>query len=156
MKNKSQNQVNIKNKKASFQYELIEKLIAGIELVGTEIKSIRQGKASLVDGYCFFRKNELFITMHISEYSHGGHYNHDPKRERKLLLKRNELKRLEKKVKNTGLTIIPLRIFITEKGWAKLQIALARGKKMEDKRQSLKQKDDKREMDRMKKLKNRL
>ncbi len=146
--------LNIRNKKASFQYEFIEKLIAGVQLYGTEIKSIRQGKASLVDGYCIFIEGELFIKMHITEYSHGGHYNHEPNRERKLLLKASELNRLEKKVKNTGLTIVPIRLFLTDKGWVKIEIALARGKKMGDKREDLKQKDAKREMDTMKKIKN--
>jgi SsrA-binding protein len=138
----------IKNKKASFEYELIEKFIAGIQLYGTEIKSIRLGKASLVDSYCQFYKNELYVKMNITEYDHGSYYNHDPRRERKLLLKRNELKRLEKKVTATGLTIIPTKLFVNDKGLAKIEIALARGKKMHDKREDIKQKDSQREIDR--------
>lgn len=140
--------INIKNKKATFQYEIIEKLVAGIQLLGTEIKSIRGGKAALTDSYCSFFHNELYVKMYIGEYSHGGYVNHDPRRERKLLLKKRELDKLEKKVKNTGLTIIPLRLFVNERGLAKLEIALSRGKKMADKRQDLKEKDTKKELDR--------
>jgi SsrA-binding protein len=150
----------IQNKRARFQYEFIEKFVAGIELYGTEIKSIRQGKASLVDGYCRFfthikrpNKPELYILMHISEYSHGGYANHDPKRERRLLLERRELNRLSKKIKTTGLTIVPIKLFLNEKGFAKIEIALARGKKMADKREDIKQRDSKRELARMKKMK---
>jgi SsrA-binding protein len=146
----------IQNKKARFQYEFLEKFVAGVELYGTEIKSIRAGKASLVDGYCKFfthikrpSKPELYILMHISEYSHGGYINHDPRRERKLLLQRRELDKLFKKVKATGLTIVPIKLFLTEKGIAKIEIALARGKKMADKREDIKQRDNKRELDRM-------
>jgi len=143
------NDINIRNKKATFEYELIEKFYAGIQLYGTEIKSIRMGKASLVDSYCVFEKNELWVKMQISEYTHGGYYNHDPRRDRKLLLKRQELGRLEKKVKTTGLAIIPLRLFINEKGLAKIEIALCRGKKAHDKREDLKTKDSKRELDKV-------
>ncbi len=149
----------IQNKKARFQYEFIEKFVAGIELYGTEIKSIREGKASLVDGYCRFISNvyrpnrpELYLLMNISEYSHGGYTNHDPRRERKLLLQRRELDRLSKKVKATGLTIVPIKMFLNEKGFAKVEIALARGKKMSDKREDIKDRDNKREMDRMRKV----
>ena len=142
--------INIKNKRASFEYEFIEKFVAGIQLFGTEIKSIRAGKASLVDSYCYFTKNELYVVgMHISEYKFGSYYNHQEKRERKLLLNRKELKKLDRKTKESGLTIVPLRLFINERGFAKLEIALCRGKKHYDKRESLKQRDHKREIDRM-------
>ena len=148
----------IKNKKARFQYEILEVFVAGIELLGTEIKSIREGKASLVDAYCRFLPNpkhpdkpELYILMHISEYSHGGYANHDPRRERKLLLTRRELNKLSKKVKTTGYTIVPLKLFINEKGFAKIEIALARGKKMHDKRHDIKDRDTKRDMERIRK-----
>ncbi|MBQ9213224.1 MAG: SsrA-binding protein SmpB [Bacteroidales bacterium] len=140
--------INIKNKKASFQYEFLEKYIAGIQLLGTEIKSIRLGKASLVDSFCSFDNHELYAKMYIGEYSHGGYVNHDPRRERKLLLSRRELDKLEKKVQNVGLTIIPLRMFLNDKGYAKLEIALCRGKKVADKRQSIKEKETLREIDR--------
>jgi len=150
----SENKINIKNKKAYFQYEIIEKFTAGVELLGTEIKSIRLGKASLVDAYCQFIENELFLKMNISEYKYGGHYNHEPNRQRKLLLTRKELKRLERKVQTAGMTIVPIEMFLTEKGWVKLQIALAKGKTAGDKRQDIKQRDAGREMDRAKKMKN--
>ena len=141
--------ISIKNKRASHEFYLIQEFTAGIQLTGTEIKSIRDGKASLVDGYCTFTGNELFIrNMHISEYSLGTHYNHDPKRDRKLLLTKRELKKLAIKVKERGFTIIPILLFINEKGLAKLTIALARGKHAYDKRETLKQKDMQREMDR--------
>ncbi len=141
--------ISIKNKRASHEFYLIQEFTAGIQLTGTEIKSIRDGKASLVDGYCTFTGNELFIrNMHIAEYSMGTHYNHDPKRDRKLLLTKRELKKLAIKVKERGFTIIPILLFINEKGFAKLTIALARGKHAYDKRESLKQKDMQREMDR--------
>jgi len=141
--------ISIKNKRASHEFYLIQEFTAGIQLTGTEIKSIRDGKASLVDGYCTFTGTELFIrNMHIAEYSMGTHYNHDPKRDRKLLLTKRELKKLAIKVKERGFTIIPILLFINEKGFAKLTIALARGKHAYDKRESLKQKDMQREMDR--------
>lgn len=149
----SENKINIKNKKAYFQYEIIEKLIAGIQLLGTEIKSIRMGKASLTDAYCQFHDRELFIKMTISEYKFGGHYNHEPNRERKLLLTKRELKKLERKVQTSGMTIVPLSLFIDENGRAKLEIALAKGKTIGDKRQSIKERDTKRDMDRIKKIK---
>jgi len=142
--------INIKNKRASFEYEFVEKFVAGIQLFGTEIKSIRAGKASLVDSYCYFSRNELYVIgMHISEYKFGSYYNHAEKRERKLLLNRKELNKLDRKTKESGLTIVPIRLFITDKGFAKLEIALCRGKKHYDKRESLKQRDHKREIDRM-------
>lgn len=146
-------EINIKNKKASFEYELIDFYTAGILLTGTEIKSIRQGKANLSDAYCAFQESELFVkNMHISEYTFGTHSNHEPKRMRKLLLNRQELYKLEKKLKEKGFTLVPVRLYINENGLAKLDIALAKGKKIYDKRHDLKKKDDKREMDRLNKF----
>lgn len=148
-----QNNIHIKNKKVYFEFELLEKFIAGIQLTGTEIKSIRSGKVSLVDAYCFFQDHELWIKgLHIAEYAFGTHVNHDPKRDRKLLLNRKELNKLEKKVNEKGLTIVAPRLFINEKGLAKVEVALARGKKLYDKREDLKRKDSKRQMDRMSKF----
>ncbi|MFA5588116.1 MAG: SsrA-binding protein SmpB [Mariniphaga sp.] len=145
--------INIKNRKASFEYELIEKFVAGMQLAGTEIKSIRNGKASINEGYCQFHNRELYAkNIHISEYELGTINNHVPKRDRKLLLNRKELLKLERKLKESGLTIIPTRLFINDRGLAKLEIALARGKKLYDKRETLKQKDSKREIDRMMKF----
>ncbi len=142
--------VNIKNKRASFDYEFIDTYTAGIVLTGTEIKSIRLGKAGLVDTFCFFTRGELWVkNMHIAEYFYGSYNNHTARRDRKLLLSKKELAKLERAIKETGLTIVPTRLFINEKGLAKLVIALAKGKKQYDKRESLKEKDDKREMDRM-------
>jgi SsrA-binding protein len=142
----------IKNKKASFEFEFIEKFIAGIVLTGTEIKSIREGKATIGDSYCQFSNGELFLKgMHISEYWWGNINNHEPLRERKLLLTRRELKKLDRKVKETGLTIVPTKMFITERGLAKIEIALSKGKKEYDKRETLKKKDATREMDRIRK-----
>lgn len=142
--------INIKNKKASFEYELLEKFISGMQLAGTEIKSVRNGKVSLNDAYCQFYGSELFAkNIHISEYELGTHNNHPAKRDRKLLLHKKELQKLERKTKESGLTIVPTRLFINDRGLAKLEIALARGKKMYDKRETLKQKDSRREMDRM-------
>jgi SsrA-binding protein len=143
-------EINIKNKKAWHDYEMIERFTAGMQLTGTEIKSVRAGKASLVDSYCYFKEGELYVKgMHIAEYDFGNIYNHDPKRDRKLLLNRRELRKLAKNVKEKGLTIMALRIFIAENGYAKLEIALAKGKKEYDKREDLKQKDSKRELERM-------
>ncbi|BEG98952.1 SsrA-binding protein [Bacteroides sedimenti] len=142
--------VNIKNKRATFDYELVETFTAGIVLTGTEIKSIRLGKASLVDTFCFFSRQELWVkNMHIAEYFYGSYNNHVARRDRKLLLSKKELRKLERATKETGFTIVPIRMFINEKGLAKVVIALAKGKKQYDKRQSLREKDDKREMDRM-------
>lgn len=139
----------IKNKRAEFDYELIEKFVAGIVLCGTEIKSIRAGKASLADSYCYFSGSELYVKgLHIAEYWWGNLNNHDPRRDRKLLLTKKELGKLHRKTKEKGLTIIASRLFISDKGYAKLSIALARGKKAYDKRESIKDKDLKREMDR--------
>ncbi|MCX6243149.1 MAG: SsrA-binding protein SmpB [Bacteroidetes bacterium] len=141
--------VSIKNKKASHEFFLLQDFTAGIMLSGTEIKSIRDGKASIVDAYCTFKGNELFvINMHIAEYTYGTYNNHEPKRDRKLLLTKRELHKLQTKVKERGFTIVPTLLFINEKGLAKLSIALARGKHHYDKRETLKQKDVKREIDR--------
>lgn len=143
--------IKIKNKKASFEYFLIEKITAGIMLTGTEIKSIREGKANLADAYCLFINNELYVkSMHIAEYNMGTHYNHEPKRDRKLLLTKRELKKLSVKVKEKGFTIVPVLLFINERGLAKLEIALAKGKHFYDKRESLKRKDSQREIERSK------
>lgn len=148
-----QKNINIQNKKARFEYEILDKYIAGIQLTGTEIKSIRQGKARITESFCEFNdKGELFvINMYIEEYSHGSFYNHQSKSQRKLLLNKNELKKLQKETQNVGLTIVPLRLFITDKGWAKLQIALVKGKKLYDKRQVIKDRDQKKSLDRIKK-----
>ena len=145
--------VNILNKKARFSYDLLDTYTAGIVLSGTEIKSIRASKASIAESFCEFNdRGELFvINMTVQEYDYGNHFNHKPKAERKLLLNKKELKKLEKEVKNTGLTIVPLKLFINEKGFAKLNIALAKGKKMFDKRESIKDRDNKRNLDRIKK-----
>lgn len=142
----------IKNKRASFDYELLEKFTAGIVLVGTEIKSIRLGKASLSESYCAIQNGEMWlINMNISEYFYGSYNNHETRRDRKLLLNKKELKKIERKTKETGLTIVPVRLFFTERGFAKVRIALAKGKKQYDKRQTLREKEDKRQLDRVRK-----
>ena len=142
--------VNIKNKRATFDYELIDTYTAGIVLTGTEIKSIRLGKAGLTDAFCYFAKGELWVkNMHIAEYFYGSYNNHVARHDRKLLLNRKELRKLERATKESGFTIVPVRMFINEKGLAKLVIALAKGKKEYDKRESLREKDDRRDMDRM-------
>lgn len=148
-----QKNVNILNKKAKFEYEILQKYSAGIVLTGTEIKSIRSSQASIAESFCEFNdKGELFvINMTIQEYRFGNIYNHAPKAERKLLLNKRELKKLLKEVQNAGLTIIPLRLFINENGYAKLDIALAKGKKLYDKRNTMKDRDNKRDLDRIKK-----
>ncbi|MCV6629282.1 MAG: SsrA-binding protein SmpB [Flavobacteriaceae bacterium] len=148
-----QKNINIKNKKARFEYELLDTLVAGIVLSGTEIKSIRLSKASISESFCEFNEaGELFvINMHIDEYFNGGYSNHRPRAERKLLLNKRELKKWLKEVRNTGITIVPLRLFLNEKGLAKLEIALARGKKLYDKRETIKDRDNKRNLDRVKK-----
>ena len=146
------NKIEIKNKKATHLFEIDEKYTAGIQLKGTEIKSIRQGKANLVDSYCFFQEGELWLKgMHIAEYDHSSHFNHEPKRDRKLLLKKQELRKIQRKVKEKGNTVIALKVFISEKGWAKAEIATAKGKKKFDKREDIKEKDMKRDMERMEK-----
>lgn len=149
-----QKTINIQNKKARFLYEIIDTYTAGIVLTGTEIKSIRSSKASIAESFCeFTEKGELFvINMTIEEYAFGNYYNHRPKAERKLLLNKKELKKLQKEVQTTGLTIIPLRLFINDKGFAKVDIALARGKKLYDKRETIKDRDNKRDLDRVKKI----
>jgi len=148
----SATRINIKNKRAYFDYEIIEKYVAGIQLSGTEIKSIRAGRAGVVDSYCYFVRGELWVKgINISEYFYGTFNNHMPTRERKLLQNKKELYKLERKTKESGLTIIPLRMFINDRGFAKLEIGLAKGKKQHDKRETLKAKDSKRELDRVKK-----
>jgi SsrA-binding protein len=143
------NKVNIKNKKASFEFFLLEKFVAGLVLTGTEIKSVRSSKASISEAYCAFIGGELFVrNMHIAEYDYGTYNNHEPKRERKLLLTKRELKKLQSKLNEKGLTLIPTFLFINDKGLAKLEIALAKGKKLYDKRETLKQKDTKRDLER--------
>ena len=145
--------IQIKNRKASFEYFFIEEFTAGIVLTGTEIKSIRQGKASLVDTYCTVINGEMWVKgMSISPYFYGSYNNHDQKRDRKLLLTRREIQRLESATKQTGYTIVPLLVFIDDKGRAKMDIALCKGKKEFDKRQTLKEKEDRREMDRAMKV----
>ena len=141
--------VNIQNKRAKFEYNLLEKYIAGLQLSGTEIKSIRNNKANLSDSFCSFKENELFIIgMHIDEYKFGNYANHQPKRDRKLLLNRQELDKIKKKLKDIGLTIVPLRLFINDKGWAKIEIAVAKGKKLHDKRNTIKNRDIQKDIDR--------
>lgn len=141
------NNLNIKNRRASFEYALLMELTAGIQLTGTEIKSVRAGKANITDAYCAFVKDELFVrNMHIDEYEQGNIYNHVPKRDRKLLLQRSELSKLKGKMKDKGFTIVPLQMFLSESGFAKLDIALAKGKKLYDKRESMKDKDVKRDL----------
>ena len=148
-RSKSDQQINIKNRKASFEFHLLEKFVAGIVLTGSEIKSIRDGKVSLQEAYCDFQGNELFIRqMNIARYMQASYNNHEPQRERKLLLNKRELKKLKKKLDEKGLTIIPIRLFINNSGLAKLEIALGKGKKLYDKRESIKEKDQKRDVDR--------
>ena len=148
MEKKSNNTVNNKNKRAEHEYFLMDTLTAGLVLTGTEIKSIRNGKASLADAYCMFKGTELFVVgMHIAEYDKGTYNNHDPKRDRKLLLTARELRKMKNKVQEKGLTIIPVLLYINEKGLAKLDIALARGKHYYDKRETLKNKDSKRDVE---------
>ena len=146
-------QVNIKNKRARFKYQIIDTYEAGIVLAGTEIKSIRLSKANISNSFCEFNENsELFVVnMQVDEYSHGNHYNHQPKAVRKLLLQKRELKKLHKEVAQKGIAIIPLRLYLNDKGLAKLQIALAKGKKLYDKRETIKDRDNKRALDRIKK-----
>jgi SsrA-binding protein len=147
------NNINIKNRKAKFDYEILDTYTAGIKLVGTEIKAIRDGKASIAESFCEFNDvEELFvINMTIQEYSHATHFNHNPKSERKLLLNRSELKKLHKEVRNSGLTIIPLKVFINDRGFAKMNIGLAKGKKLYDKRDAIKDRENKKRLDRIQK-----
>ena len=142
----SANNINIQNRRATFDYSFSDKFIAGMVLTGTEIKSIRDGKVSLADSYCYMRNNELFIkNLHITEYEKGSFYNHAPMRERKLLLNRIEINKIDRKLKDKGISIIPLRLFISENGYAKLEIGIAKGKKAYDKREDIKKKDIERE-----------
>lgn len=146
---KAKSKIEIRNKKASFEYEFIERFVAGIVLSGTEIKSIRAGKASLVDSYCYFSGTELYVkNMNVAEYWWGSYNRHDPRRDRKLLLTKKELRKLARSIKEKGLTVVPVKLFIADNGYAKLDIALARGKREFDKRQSIKDKDMRRERDR--------
>lgn len=143
-------QLIVKNKKAQFNYEWVDTLVAGLVLTGTEIKSIRQGKVNLNDAYCQFQQGELFIrNMHISEYEQGSYYNHAPRRSRKLLLQKREINKWHAKIKEKGLTIIATKLFLNEKGKAKLEIALAKGKKTHDKRETIKARDSQRELQRV-------
>ena len=143
--------VEIKNKRAKFDYEWLDTYTAGLQLVGTEVKSIRMGKASIAEAYCYMTGGELFIKgMNVTEWSHGNIFNHDPIRERKLLLSKRELDKIDKALKDQGTTVVPTKLFISEKGWIKLNIAVAKGKKNFDKRQSLKEKDAKRDLARLK------
>ena len=140
--------INIRNKRATFDYEILEEFIAGVVLVGTEIKSIRAGKASLTDSYCYFQDGELWVRgVNISEYDWGTCNNHVPRRDRKLLLQRKELNKLQRQLQDRGLTVVGLRMFLSERGFAKIVIGLARGRKAYDKREYLKENDAKREMD---------
>lgn len=152
MASEKKSRIDIKNRKAKHEYQFLDTYEAGIVLQGTEIKSIRQGEANLRDAYCVFKQGELIIqSLFIAEYAQGNQFNHDTRRPRKLLLRRTELKKLEKRVKERGFTIVPYRLYLTERGFAKVEIALAQGKKSYDKRASIKEKDLKRDLDRMKK-----
>ncbi len=149
--NKFSNKINIQNRKAKFEYQFLDTFTAGLVLTGTEIKSIRESRVNMQEAFCVFQEGELFVKqMHIAPYSEGSHYNHEPDRIRKLLMSKKELGRLSSKMTEKGLTIVPTRLFINDRGLAKLNIALAKGKKLFDKRQDIKQKDMKREMDRVK------
>ena len=145
------NNINIKNRKASFEYEFLEKFTAGLVLKGTEIKSIREGRVNLQEAYCTFYGEELWVqNMHISAYEQANIFNHEPLRQRKLLLNKRELAKLKTKIEEKGLTIVPIRLFLSGRGFAKLEIALARGKKLHDKRESIKERDMKRELSKIK------
>lgn len=148
------NKINIRNKKAFHDYEILEKYVAGIKLQGTEIKSIRMGKVSLVEAYCLFQGDELYVRgMQVADYAWGSYNRHDPGRDRKLLMNRSELRKLQRKTRESGLTIAALRIFLSESGFAKLEIGLARGKKEYDKRETIKRKDTQRQLERLHKIK---
>ncbi len=137
----------LKNRSAYFEYAIEDKYVAGLVLTGTEIKSIREGRVSFNDSFCYFSHGELYVkSLHIAEYSHGTYANHDPLRERKLLLQKKELRKMEKKLQERGYTIVPLRIFMNEKGLAKMEIGLGKGKKLHDKRDSIKQREADREL----------
>jgi len=153
-KEKGSKKIEIKNRKAAFEYKFLSEYEAGIILMGTEIKSIRKGEANLKEAYCVFKDGELLIRgMYIAEYKYGTYNNHEPTRVRKLLLKKIELKKLERRVKEKGMTIVPYRLYISERGFAKIEVMLATGKKSYDKRATIKERDNKRELDRMKKIK---
>jgi len=144
-----QKEIDIKNKKAFYEFEFLERFSAGMALTGTEIKSIRLGNVNMSDAWCYFSKGDLFVkNLNISAYEKGTHYNHEPLRARKLLLRKRELAKLQAKIKEKGLTVIPTRVFISERGFAKMEIALAKGKKLHDKRQTIKERESKREMQR--------
>lgn len=150
---KKKQEIEIINRRAKHEYQFITTLEAGIVLQGTEIKSIRQNNVNLRDSYCVFKKGELYVkSLFIGEYKFGNYFNHEPRRDRKLLLRRTELRKLERRVKERGFTIVPYRLYLSERGFAKLEIALSQGKKSYDKRQSIKEKDQKRDMARMKKI----
>ncbi|WP_299291948.1 SsrA-binding protein SmpB [uncultured Mucilaginibacter sp.] len=150
MKEQAEQKVYIKNKRAYFDFHIDDKYVAGIKLLGTEIKSIREGKANLTDSFCTFINGDLYVrNLHISEYSHGSFYNHEAKRDRILLLQKKELKKLQSKTEEKGFTIVPLAIFINDRGFAKIEIGLAQGKKTFDKRETMKERDSKIEMDRV-------
>ncbi|HTJ52956.1 MAG TPA: SsrA-binding protein SmpB [Cyclobacteriaceae bacterium] len=150
-KQRFSNDINIRNRQAGFEYEILDKYVAGMVLMGTEIKSIREGKVNLQDGYCYLNNNELFVKgINITPYAQGTHYNHEATRERKLLLKRSELKKLESRVTEKGLTLVPTRLFINDRGLAKLEIAVGKGKKLHDKRENIKEREAKRDLNRMK------
>lgn len=150
-KQKDQKYINIKNRKASFEYQFLDKFIAGMVLQGSEIKSIREGKVNLQASYCVIHNSEVFVKeMHISPYKEASYYNHEPKRERKLLLGKREIKKLTAKSQEQGLTIIPTRLFVNDRGLAKLEIALAKGKKIHDKRHDIKERDMKKDLERLK------
>lgn len=152
-KKKKEHKVEIVNRRARFEYTFLDVLEAGIMLLGTEVKSIRQGNANLRDAYCFFKQGELYIkSLFIAEYEHGNLFNHEARRTRKLLIKRLQLRKLEKQLKEKGLTIVPVRLYLNERGIVKLEIALAQGKKVYDKRESIKEKDLKRDLARVKKM----
>jgi len=151
VKGRFSNNIQIKNRKASFEYEFLEKFEAGLVLKGTEVKSIREGKASVQEAYCYLQKEEAFVKgMNISPYSNASFESHDMTRERKLLLKKKEIQKLRAKTEEKGLTIVPIRLYLNKRGFAKLEIALARGKKLYDKRDDIKKKDQKRELERLK------
>jgi SsrA-binding protein len=153
MEKKKKGKIEIVNRRASYEYHFIDTFDAGIALLGTEIKSLRTGNANINDAFCFFENGELFVkNMYIKEYAFATYFNHEPRRSRKLLLRKPELRKLEKKVKERGFTIVPFRLYFSDRGFAKLEIALAQGKKSYDKRESIKEKDHKRDFERMKKI----
>ena len=141
--------ISISNRKARYEYELLDIFTAGIQLKGTEIKSLRAGNANIAESYCYVQLSEVWVTgIYIAEYQYGSYMNHEPKRLRKLLLNKKEINKISSALQNVGITLVPLKLYISDKGWAKIDIALAKGKKLHDKREDLKQKDDKRQMDR--------